>query len=200
MKWELIYETLGKIKKIFIYCLLAFIVLGFIAGLVFKGKVDVISKMVSEFVSSKSHILGTTGFSMAVELLKNNFKASALSMALGLVPFLFLPVFTMALNAAILGGFYHFAIMMPGFTSLTYMVSILPHGILEIPAILIATAVGIKFCLELTKTIMKKPHDDLVELLQGGVGVLLVVVLPMLVVAALIEAFITPSLILWMMD
>ncbi len=88
-------------------------------------------------------------FSSALLIFKNNFFAASLSLFLGV--FLgFVPLLMLAVNFFILG--FLFAVFVvspplaeqfPGF--LIFLLSLLPHGILEIPALLLAAALGLRF-------------------------------------------------------
>lgn len=184
--------TLKEIKRIFWLLLLAFIVLSFLSAVVLKDKTEYVQKIIQGFAESKEHILETSGLKLALELFKNNMKVSAFSLLLGFIPFLFLPSFTILLNAIILGGFYQFFIQLPGTSPLMYFAGILPHGIIEIPAFLLAASMGIYLCKELSKKLLRRPVKPIGETLRGIIAVLIYIILPMLIVAALIEAFITP--------
>lgn len=64
--------------------------------------------------------------------------------------------------------------------------SILPHGIFELSAFLFSAAVGLKICREVFK---RKEERALLKELRDGFRFLLFVLLPLLFIAALIEAF-----------
>ncbi len=102
-----------------------------------------------------------------------------------------LPIIFVISNGYILGLAVSYRL--PQWGTLRIIAAILPHGILEIPAILIACSygvwLGIKFAEALFRGKEFRPY------LIRALKIYLRVVLPMLFVAAIIEAFITPVLV-----
>ena len=195
MTFQRAKTTLMETKKIFHFVVLFFILLCIVFAVVLKDKTDLIQQMLDSFMKSKQHIIQTQGMGLAFELFKNNMKAAVLSVGMGIIPFLFIPVYTVVVNAAILGGFYQYFIALPGMSVGMYFASIMPHGIIEIPGFLLGVTLGIHLCIELTKKILKKPSKDFPEVLKDLASVMVLIILPMLVLAAFIEAFVTPTII-----
>ena len=83
------------------------------------------------------------------------------SILVGLIPFLFVPMSYLGMNAAGLGAFSQFFLQSPGTSILAPVMSILPHGIFEMPAMWLSLALGIYLCKELSKKILKKPTEDM---------------------------------------
>ena len=131
----------------------------------------------------------------ALGLFKNNITASMISLVIGVVPFLFLSLMPLALNGWVLGLVCAIAgDSMNVF--LVFFVSILPHGIFEIPAFLISASLGIFLCFDITARILRiaiKQRFGVLLLHLARVAVL--IVLPLIFSAAFIVAFITPFLI-----
>ena len=61
---------------------------------------------------------------------------------------------------------------------------LLPHGIFEIPAILISFALGMKLG---TFVFAKKPGEEVINRFRLGLKVFLLIILPLLIIAAIIE-------------
>lgn len=192
MTFERAKTTLMETKKIFLFVLLFFILLCIGFAVVLKDRTDIVQQILNNFVESKQHIIQSQGMNLAFELFKNNMKAAVLSVVMGIIPFLFVPSYTVVVNAAILGGFYHYFIALPRMSAGIYFASIMPHGIIEIPGFLLGVTLGIYLCIELSKKILKKPSKDFPEVLKDLASVIVFIILPMLVVAAFIEAFVTP--------
>jgi uncharacterized membrane protein SpoIIM required for sporulation/ABC-type transport system involved in multi-copper enzyme maturation permease subunit len=81
---------------------------------------------------------------------------------------------------------------------LFFAVGVLPHGVLELPAAVIATALAVR----LGAAFMSPPQGMTVSrgwlwALADFVKVFLALVLPLLIVAAVIEVHVTPALVLW---
>jgi uncharacterized membrane protein SpoIIM required for sporulation len=93
-------------------------------------------------------------------------------------------------------GFIMGQVMMAGLSPLPFVMAILPHGIVEIPAILIAGAAAVR----LGSIVTRPPKDVTVgeawlralgDAIKVGIGV----VLPLLVVAAMLEVWLTPQVV-----
>jgi len=76
----------------------------------------------------------------------------------------------------------------------TFFTGIFPHGIIEIPVLIFCGAIGIKIAVALFKKILKKPSDIKRELSQG-LKFFFTILIPLLLLAALIEVFITQRLL-----
>ncbi|HVO44644.1 MAG TPA: stage II sporulation protein M [Aggregatilineales bacterium] len=79
----------------------------------------------------------------------------------------------------------------------TYLAAIIPHGLIEIPAIIIATAAALRLGAIITRPPQHKGIWDawlgaLADLFKVWIGL----VIPLLIVAALVEVFITPQIVL----
>ncbi|MDW7732645.1 MAG: stage II sporulation protein M [Methanolobus sp.] len=105
----------------------------------------------------------------------------------GIVPFAFL-----LLNGFVLGVFVHLQIVENG--ALFIIAGLTPHGIIEIPMLLISSAIGLKLGYEVFKIILGKPANLKDEFIKG-MQLFLYVLLPLIFIAALIETFITPLVI-----
>jgi stage II sporulation protein M len=137
-----------------------------------------------------------TGLPMAAALFKNNTIACLVSVVTGFVPFLFLPAISLCMNAAILGllgGVYQVNDMsVVGM----YVFGILPHGIFEFPALLLSMAMGLRICYCLVKRICEGKYNRgaVKTAVAGSLRTFLLVVTPLLLFAAIIEATLTPFL------
>jgi stage II sporulation protein M len=78
-----------------------------------------------------------------------------------------------------------------------YFLFILPHGIFEIPAIFIAFTLGISITSSLIRLISSKDGKSFVKSLKQHLMAFLFIVVPLLIVAALIEVHITPKIAKW---
>lgn len=110
-----------------------------------------------------------------------------LGILLGLPPLLFI-----GLNGFILGGLGSVLESAKGWTYV--MASFVPHGVIEIPVILLAAALGLTVGMESLKWLLRR-ESRVRSQLSGCLKVYLRWVLPALAVAAIIEAVVTPLLI-----
>ena len=110
-----------------------------------------------------------------------------LGILLGLPPLLFV-----GLNGFILGGLGSALESAKGWAYV--MASFMPHGVIEIPVILLAAALGLTVGMESFKWLLRR-ESRVKSQLSDCLKVYLRWVLPGLAVAAMIEAFVTPLLI-----
>lgn len=75
------------------------------------------------------------------------------------------------------------------------LLSIMPHGILELPAVILGTSIGFMVGNHAVKTILRKSDAALFVELKRGLRYFCSVIAPLLIVAALIEAFVTSALV-----
>jgi stage II sporulation protein M len=78
-----------------------------------------------------------------------------------------------------------------------FVAGVVPHGIFEIPALMIGSAVALYMGAAIvTPQTGKSMGEVLIELFADWVKIFIGVVVPLLAVAAVIEAYITPGLLL----
>jgi len=106
---------------------------------------------------------------------------------LGLPPLLFV-----GLNGFILGGLGSALESVNGWRYV--MASFVPHGVIEIPVILLATALGLTVGMESFKWLVRRESRIKLQL-SDCLKVYLRWILPGLAIAAIIEVFVTPLLI-----
>lgn len=128
-------------------------------------------------------------------LFANNLRAS-LMMLLGGILLVF-PIFGLIINGGLVGA-VSTLITTDGTISLFgfYVVGILPHGIFEIPAILLSGAIGLKISAELISPPLGQTRKHrLKKNYQAALWSLPVIIL-LLSIAAIVEVFVTP----WLMQ
>ena len=172
---------------------LAFVLLFLIAfgsSLAFPSLREAAMRRVSEMMNA----LGAgdeTGTLSALLLFSNNLQACALMMLYGLVPFAQLSALPLGMNSMLLGvllGQY----VASGMSVPLYFASLLPHAVLELPALILSIGMGLFVCGQLTR---RCRHDESALSLRECVlnmSRLLLLTLPLLLAAALVEAHITP--------
>lgn len=181
-------------RKVFIGCLLAMalaIILGFVVGSLSPETVNTVLEQFMAMVEDAG-IMDSDGNISPFGLLTNNWSAMLLAVVYGFVPFLFLPAISIVSNGLLIGllaAWYHGN----GISMGLYLAGILPHGIFELPALVIAAACGVCLCRNMSRIVTSSPRRvPMVELLSNLLRVLLFLVMPMTVVAAFLEAYVTP--------
>jgi stage II sporulation protein M len=124
----------------------------------------------------------------------------ALIFVLGLFSFGVLGILLYMLNIGIIGGLYAL-IELLGMNPLPmFAAGVLPHGIFELPALMIGSAIALYMGAALvTPQTGKSMGEVIIELLADWVKIFLGIVIPLLAVAAVIEAYVTPGLLISVM-
>ena len=138
-------------------------------------------------------------------LFMNNSRAVVLIFFAGLFSFGVLGIILYMINIGLIGGVFAvlqlLSLNLPNIQpGKIFMAGVLPHGIFEIPALMIGSAamlyVGVVI---VTPQTGKSMGEVILELLADWTKIFLGVVVPLLVVAAIIEAYVTPLLLAWML-
>jgi len=212
--------------------------LGFVAGFLYFLLWPAQEKKALEFVVRALEDIRLEGppLTLALTLFYHNARASAVAIAAGAVPFLFLPILDPLVNGGVLGLLAsvskHQGLDVPRL----FLTQILPHGVFELTAVLYATSLGMYLSAAMgkkavaawkrrrgTRTGGTCPHPlrtpgpqapaetqtaplEFLEAYPPHVAAepagvarniirsFVLVVLPLLLIAAAIEGFITPSL------
>jgi stage II sporulation protein M len=144
------------------------------------------------------HLLGERGWALFAGIFANNAVSTLVTILVGIVPFLFLPLVNPLLNGGVIGLTAAVA-RLGGFSlSRFFLAGIAPHGIIELAAVCYAAGLGLSLAAEMVRKIVKPGSPDsppFPALLLGILRSWALVVVPFLLVAAAIEAFITPHLL-----
>jgi stage II sporulation protein M len=133
---------------------------------------------------------GTNAVDMCLKLFANNLQACIL-LFLGGASFGILTIFIMSLNGIVIGAIME--LVSKDHSALFVAAAILPHGIFEIPAFIIAGALGILLAQSLIAE-WYGSGDAAADARRFG-RMFVLYVLPLVTVAACVEAFITPVVI-----
>lgn len=120
----------------------------------------------------------------------NNLKSSFFSMFFGIF-FAIAPLFSTIANGYILGFVSNIVVSQEGPLILWRL---LPHGIFEIPAILISIGVGVKLGLFLILGPKKNRKREFYNYIKGASKVFVFIIIPLLLIAAIIEGILIYSL------
>jgi len=170
-----------KIKRYIILASFLFVVFftfGYIHGLISP---DLLDEMVKELSFLTEKLISLPNWQFALVIFLNNTLKVLLSMFLG-VFFGIIPFFFLVFNAYVLG------VVATGVDLHIFFAAIGPHGILEIPAFLIGAGVGLYLGAKFIKNRIFRINFKEFK----SVALLIIV---MLFLAALIEVYITPSII-----
>jgi stage II sporulation protein M len=133
-------------------------------------------------------------------LFLNNTRAVILIFFAGLFSFSVLGVLLYMVNIGLLGGVFALLQLLGLHPWSIFLAGVVPHGIFEIPALMIGSAVALYIGASIvTPQTGKSMGEVILELIADWLKIFLGVVVPLLAVAALIEAYVTPGLLLGVM-
>lgn len=181
-------EEYGRWVGMTAIAFLVLVVLSYIAGQLFPEIPATILTYFNEVVADSGIVRDDGSFS-ALALFGNNLRAMVLSTLYGFIPFLYLPALSMGVNAILLG-------MVASSVNgqwLLLAAGILPHGIFELPALCLSLAAGLCLCQNINRYIRKNEKGIMKPLLLNILRVTGLVVIPLLVVAAIMESYVTPA-------
>ena len=127
----------------------------------------------------------------AAIFLNNSVKTLAailLGLAVGIVPALFLVI-----NGVVLGVVFFLSSYSRGVW--LSLLSILPHGIIELTGVFLGTAIGLLLGNVVLKRMLRRSDAEIRPALSRALRFYAIVIVPMLLVAAMIEAFITTVIV-----
>lgn len=183
-----------NLRRLTLITALLFVIVTAVSAIYLQSHPDIIQQLIQEFMSSASAngIITESGDLSSAALITNNLRACLMSISLGIIPFIFLPLIILLANAALIGamiGLYH----MTGLSMGTLVIGILPHGIFEIPALILSMTLGIYLCKELTMKIIGKRKGVLIgDVFVKVVRCFLCIIVPLIFIAGFVEAYITP--------
>lgn len=127
----------------------------------------------------------------------HNVRAAGAIFLAGIFSFSVLGMLAYLANIGVIGGVLGMFKLAGMPTGPLFLAGILPHGIFEIPALIIASAAVLRIGVAMvTPQTGKSMGEVILDLLAGWARVFVGLVIPLLAVAALIEAYVTPLLLL----
>ncbi len=187
-------------RKDFFRLLVLFVVTSIASYFIFRSfvtsdQIDEILTQIGDMFESRGLTFDTSPFDTMVALFVNNTRVALLAFVLGMIP-LFIPYAFVVINAAII-GLVAMIVAFAGESVLRVLaLGILPHGITEISAILLGAAMGLSLNRHIWQKMQGKETDvTLKALFFVGLKMFLVVVVPLLAISAVIEAYVTPLLL-----
>ena len=129
-------------------------------------------------------------------LFLNNTRAVATIFVAGLVSFSVLGIMLYMVNIGLMGGLFAVFELLGKDPWPLFTYGVLPHGIFEIPALMIGSAAVLYMGVAIvTPQVGKSMGEVILELLADWTKIFLGLVVPLLAIAAVIEAYVTPGLL-----
>ena len=183
----------GRMLKMTAVAFAVLMVLGFAGTFAFP---DLAQSFLNRFVDQmqSSGITGTDGSIHPLALFFNNIRATFVMLLYGLIPFLYLPALALGTNAILL-GVVAAGTLRNGLSPAYFFVGILPHGIFELPALIVSIALGLYLCSRITHALRFKRKGIILPTINEAMRVMILLCLPLLALAAVVEAYLTPALL-----
>lgn len=200
---QMVFPTLGRLK-VSLLLTLALAVLGFFSGYewvnVNAGRyVGSISREKIATLAERlqaSNPLGVPESPSAPFLFVHNVRAVTVMMVVGLFSFSILGVMIYLLNVGVVGGVLGVFNLVGISPLLVFMAGIFPHGIFELPALMLSSATILRVGVALvTPQTGKSIGQVVLELLADWAKIFVGIVLPLLAIAAVVETYVTPALL-----
>jgi stage II sporulation protein M len=146
---------------------------------------DMVYTMFQETVAAE--VISDSAPIMAFQIFTNNLQICMLAF-LGGATFGFLTIFLLMTNGILIGILIEVMLREKSIPAL--LVGLLPHGIFEIPAILVSTALGMIMARGLWEELAG--NGNTLDTAKAAGRLFLLYVVPLILIAACIEGFITP--------
>ena len=152
---------------------------------------------ISEMLNSKD-LTNSDGTLSFWGVFLNNLKACGLICLSGLIPILFLPVLYLSINAGVIGAFMGIIdVMTVANVILMFVMFVLPHGVFEIPAMILSGAIGSKLCaFYYRKMFGFAKEEKFLFHIKGCLGMFIFYAFPLLLIAGFIEAVVLSAVYL----
>lgn len=175
---------------------IAFLVLtvgSYVAGLLMPDLSEKIYTIMAESAKNAG-IQNDDGSFSAFPIFLHNFRSLMFTILYGLLPYIYLPALLLGINAFSL-GFVGAYCVKHGMSLGIYLVGILPHGIFELTAVVLAMSAGFYLCAAVTHRLRTKEKGVVVRAFSLTAQLLFMHITPLLLVAAFVEAYVTPCLL-----
>lgn len=180
-----------RLRPYFVWSVVLF-GLGAMAGMVLVNlHSGLASQLEKSLMGFAGMFRGLSKWQLAGAIFLNNSIKSAAAIFLGALLGV-LPVIFLVINGVALGAIVTVSLGSRGVWQSA--MAIVPHGIVELPAVFLATSIGLLLGGHVFKRLLRRPQPPLREELAAASRCLFRVIVPLLALAALIEAYLTPVL------
>jgi stage II sporulation protein M len=189
-------EEVKKFKELFLpnfYFSVGIFLIGAIIAVMYyindpEGSIRIVKEIAASM--DKKGLDEDNSLLLAIKIFSNNVQVALLILFLGLIPLIPIGLLVCLSNGAILGIV---AMVFYGLTHdpLLLSASLLPHGMIELPIIFYTAAISMVITKKVTNAILNRKDPVKITFKEMALT-LFAVIIPLLMIAALIESFITP--------
>ncbi|MFZ2455011.1 MAG: stage II sporulation protein M [Candidatus Altiarchaeia archaeon] len=184
-----IRKALARNNGAIAFCIAAFL-LGVPAGYALYDNIEGI--MLPVLKQLKEMVSHETNLETALGIFFNNYKVSIYLVVAGT---LILPTLFIMFSNGFLMGFVIKYLQVKDLGLVFFLKGIIPHGIFELPAIFIAGGLGLRIGLSFFTVDNKKRACDVSSSIREAAAIHILVVTPLLLLAAFVETYISAALI-----
>jgi stage II sporulation protein M len=171
------------------FCLIAFII-GTVAGFFLSEQSSDVMVPVIESLGSEFSLDGSR-FQLATQIFLHNLRATLLLLISGTL--IFIPLLSLILNGFLV-GFVLKSFLVRGYSIPEFIQSLFFHSIFELPAVFISSAIGIRIGLAYLLSRGNRTIAVSQRIKEAG-AIYITVVIPLLLLAAFIEVYISTRLL-----
>ena len=131
-------------------------------------------------------------YKLMLVIFGNNLLTSFLAIVFGIFFGIF-PILVLVANGFILGDLSYHVYLDKGIYYV--LAGLLPHGIFELSAVILSCSLGIRLGAIFLNRLLEKPVPDLKQSFTKSLKIFLCLVIPMLLLASVIEVWITPIIV-----
>lgn len=178
------------IISIFVLCIIA----GYAISVLEPSLTDT---LLSGLEQKAADLSSRSPLGMALGIFENNVLGCFVSIVLGAIFFGIYPAFFIASNGVIIGVALGMVVSRYGAVIgvLVFVIGLLPHGIFELTAVFMSAAMGMKLFYDLARSLVKWDGKIILDSLTESFGIFVFWILPILLVAAFIEVFVTGAIL-----
>jgi len=180
-------------RRLLSHCAIGMAIACLIGVVVGLRQPDVVEEALSMFmeVVEDAGVVDKDGNFSVFALLQNNWTAMLMAVTYGFLPFIYLPLISLLSNGFVIGimaAWYQ----TEGMGLPLLLAGLIPHGIFEIPALVLSIACGVHLCTYMTHRITGRSQRTMAEVCEELLRVIVLAVAPLVVAAAFVECYITP--------
>lgn len=173
---------------IIIFVFFGSLIAGYVSAANFPSMADTLMK---GFSARFGPLLTMSPLYIMLTIFLNNSFVSLLSLVLGMALGIF-PLIFIAFNGFFVGVISYIVGQQKGF--LFIFLALLPHGIIELPMVFLSASTGLRLGYHVFLYLIGKPTELKKEFIEG-IKFYFQLIVPLLLVAAIIETFITPLIL-----
>jgi len=188
-------ERRAYLKRLYPYLKTSLVIFGsgIVIGLMAVSHFPLLAQhFESSVVGFVKNFRGLSKLELAAAIFLNNTLKTVLAILLGSL-FGIIPAVFLLGNGIALGVIFSLSGRTRGLW--LSLLSIVPHGLLELPAVFLGTSIGLMVGSRVMKQFFRPPETTIGSELVQGLRFFITVILPLLFIAALVEAFLTSALI-----